>query len=274
MAAWAGNFNSDLRNGWLHRAEPVFILLRMNLIILQPFELDAENRAVLTDDRARHIRKVLKAEPGKQLRIGQLNGSLGTATIESVDRKEVVLSCEFESEAPPKPRIDLVLAMPRPKVMKRLWAQLATLGVGRIVLLRSEKVERYYFDSHVLEPDFYNKLLIEGLQQARCTHLPEVMIRPLFKPFVEDELDLLFSNHWKLLADPSGEERQADLFQSLEKPERVVLAIGAEGGWTPYELDRFKEHGFKVFGMGTRILRTDTATIGLVSMLAEKMNRR
>lgn len=269
MAAWAGNFNSDLINGWLHSVKPVFILLRMNLIILQPLEVDAEGRAILADERARHIRKVLKAEPGKQLRIGLLNGALGTGTVEVVGRNEVVLTCEFVDEPPPKPKIDLILAMPRPKVMKRLWAQLAALGVGRIVLLRSEKVERYYFDSHVLKPEFYNKLLIEGLQQARCTHLPEVMVRPLFKPFVEDELDSLFSNPWKLLADPSGEQRAGGVFQGLEAPDRVVLAVGAEGGWTPYELARLKEHGFSVFGMGERILRTDTACVGLISHLAE-----
>ena len=186
MAAWAENFNSDLINGWLHRVKPVFILLRMNLIILQPSDVDAEGRAVLADERDRHIRKVLKAEPGKQLRIGLLNGALGTGTVEELGPDGVVLTCRFEAEPPPRPAIDLILAMPRPKVMRRLWAQLAALGVGRIVLLRSEKVERYYFDSHVLEPEFYNRLLIEGLQQARCTHLPEVMIRPLFKPFVED----------------------------------------------------------------------------------------
>ncbi|MDH3982346.1 MAG: 16S rRNA (uracil(1498)-N(3))-methyltransferase [Kiritimatiellaceae bacterium] len=238
----------------------------MNLIVLQPLEVDADHRVVLTDDRARHIRKVLKAEPGKILRVGLLNGALGMGTVESVDRDAVVICCEFESDVPPKPRIDLVLAMPRPKVLKRLWAQFAALGVGRIVLLRADKVERFYFDSHVLEPEFYTKRLIEGLQQAKCTHLPDVLIRPLFKPFVEDELDDLFPNHWKLLADPSGERRVSG-FQPLKR-ERVVLAIGPEGGWTPYELDMLQEHGFEMFNMGGRILRTDTACVGLISMVS------
>lgn len=242
----------------------------MNLIILQPLEIDAEGRAVLTDGRARHIRKVLKAEPGRRLRIGLLNGPLGFGVVEAVDRDRTVLCCEFEHEVPPKPRIDLILAMPRPKVMKRLWAQLAALGVGRIVLLRSEKVERFYFDSHVVEPSFFNPLLVEGLQQARCTHLPEVLVRPRFKPFVEDELDALFSSHWKLLADPSGEKRLSEYFPELEGGTRIVTAIGAEGGWTPYELDMLKAHGFKLFGMGDRILRTDTAVIGLLAMLSQQ----
>lgn len=240
----------------------------MNLIILQPSEVDAQQCVVLTDDRARHICKVLKAEIGKELRVGLLNGPLGIGVVQSLEKNRVELSCSFESATPPQPKIDLLLAMPRPKVLKRMWAQLSALGVGRIVLLRAEKVERYYFDSHVIEPDFYNKLLIEGLQQARCTHLPEVQIEPLFKPYIEDRFESYFSNHWKILADPSGQKRLRD-FQPLEKKGRVLLAIGPEGGWTPYELKMLKERDLELIGMGDRILRTDTATMGLLSILNE-----
>ena len=242
--------------------------VRMNLIILHPDELDAEGRCVLNDGRAHHIKTVLKTEAEGTLRIGLLNGPLGTGMVEQVDRNGVVMKCTFEGAVPPQPRIDLLLAMPRPKVMKRLWAQLAALGVGRIVLLRADKVERYYFDSHVLDSEFYNKLLLEGLQQARCTHLPEVLIRSRFKPFVEDELDTLFPCHLKLLADPSGEKRLADFFVSEERCDRTLLAIGPEGGWTAYELNQLEDHGFQLFGAGPRILRTDTATVSMLSMLS------
>jgi len=238
----------------------------MNMILLQPDDFRDDGLAVLSDGRARHIRKVLKAEPGKTLRIGLLNGPLGTGTVLAVDKHEVCLQCVMEEKAPLKPKIDLLLAMPRPKVMKRLWAQLAALGVGRIVLVNADKVERFYFDTHVLEPEFYNARLTEGLQQARCTHRPEVLVRQRFKPFVEDELDGLFPSHLKLLADPSGEKRISGFKLDAE---RVLLAIGPEGGWTPYELEMLQKHGFELFGMGNRILRTDTACIGLLSLLSE-----
>lgn len=260
-----GNFKNRIV-GWIGLLHAV----RVNLILIQPHEIDDGDRAVLTDDRARHIRKVLKAEPDKRLRIGLLNGCLGSGTVVSIDRKEVVLDCVFEAEPPPKPSIDVLLAMPRPKAMKRLWAQLASLGVGRIVLLRADKVERCYFDSHVIEPDFYNKHLIEGLQQARCTHLPTVQIEPLFKPYIEDRFEIEFADHRKLLADPSGTKRISEI-KSVHQ--RVLLAVGPEGGWTPYELEMLAARGFELIGMGDRILRTDTATIGLLSVLHEHLSR-
>ncbi len=231
--------------------------------------MGTDSRCLLFGNRATHIREVLKAGKGKTLRIGLLNGPLGSGSVEELGSDRVVLKCEFEKELPPKANLDLLLAMPRPKVMKRLWAQLAALGVGRIILLRAEKVERYYFDSHVLETDFYTPLLMEGLQQARCTHLPEVLIRPLFKPFVEDELDGLFADSRKLLADPSGEKRLGELVRSGHPNPHLVLAVGPEGGWSSYELHHLQDHGFECFSMGKRILRTDTAVIGLMSALSE-----
>ena len=76
--------------------------------------------------------------------------------------------------------------------MRRLWAQIAALGVGQIILTNAEKVERHYFDTHILTPETYRPLLIEGLQQARDTRLPAVSIHRKFRILIEDELDHLF----------------------------------------------------------------------------------
>ena len=253
----------------------------MNLILIFPDELVPDNTVRLADERAKHIRSVLRAQTGKTLRIGLLNGPFGAGTVTEISDESVTLSCVWEAAAPPRPPIDLLLAMPRPKVLKRLWAQFAALGLGRIFITNAEKVEKYYFDTHILDPDFYNVRLIEGLQQARDTRLPEVTIVRRLCSFLENDLDAVFPRSGKkLLADPSGAQ---NLFQTLEKSlenfpttcdaasvigKRVLLGIGPEGGWTPAELELFKAHGFEVFGMGPRILRTDTACIALLSQLS------
>lgn len=240
----------------------------MNLILVFSSEIGPDGRVELTDGRARHIRKVLRAKPGKTLRIGRVNGPLGAGVVESVSAEMVTLCCQWESRIPERPSIDLLLAMPRPKVLKRLWAQFAALGVGRIVITNAEKVERYYFDTHILRPEFYESRLIEGLQQARDTLLPDVTIERQLKPFLEKETFPEVGK--KILADPSGEKT---IFQCLEsrREQRVLLAVGPEGGWTPYELDLLKSHGFELFGMGSRILRTDTACIGLIALIEEAL---
>ena len=101
------------------------------------------------------------------------------------------LAERFATTVAPASVASVLLALPRPKVMQRLWAQLAALGVGRILLTNAERVERHYFDTHVIDRGTYRPLLIEGLQQARDTRLPDVSVHKQFRVLVEDELESL-----------------------------------------------------------------------------------
>jgi RsmE family RNA methyltransferase len=245
----------------------------VNLILLEPFECDAEGRVSLSDARAQHIRNVLRAVVGQVIRIGLINGSPGEGTIVAADDRVVTLACRFEEAPPPRPRIDLLLALPRPKVMRRLWAQLAALGVGRIILTNAERVERPYFDTHVLAPETYRPLLVEGLQQARDTHLPAVSIHRQFRVLVEDDLETLCGSARRLVAQP-GVAR--DVRDALRDPgnRRVLVAIGPEGGWNAFELRLLETHGFCGVGMGPRTLRSDTACIAMLAIVADALAAR
>jgi len=240
----------------------------VNLILLEPGEVDARGRAVLSDARAGHVRDVLRAEPGGSVRCGVVDGPRGIARIEAVSAGGVELSCEFEAVPPPVPRVDLLLALPRPKVMNRLWAQLAAIGVGRIILTNACKVERVYFDTHVLREEHYRSLLIEGLQQAQDTRLPRVSIHRQFRKLVEDELDELSPGSRRLLADPRAECRLASA-PPCRAGERLLLAVGPEGGWTDFEKDLLAGRGFTPVSMGERPLRSDTACIALLAVAYE-----
>ena len=140
--------------------------------------------------------------------MGLLDGPRGVGRVVAAG-DSVELECTFEPDPPPIPDVDLLLALPRPKVMRRLWAQLAALGVGHIVLTNAARVERNYFDTHVLDPDFYRPLLLEGLQQAQDTRLPRVSIYRRFRPLVEDELDALSSAGTRLVAHPPRTRRRS-----------------------------------------------------------------
>ena len=134
----------------------------MNLILLEPDEIHAEGLAVLAGKRARHVREVLKAAEGGRIRIGVVDGPTGTATV-TEEGDPLRLECDLTDPVPPIPGVDLLLAMPRPKVMNRLWPVLASLGVGRILISNAWKTERSYFDTHVLGPEHIRAGLIEGL---------------------------------------------------------------------------------------------------------------
>jgi 16S rRNA (uracil1498-N3)-methyltransferase len=235
----------------------------VNLILLNESDRVDESRIVLADARATHLLKVLRVTPGQTVRVGLLDGPLGTGIVEAVSDGRVTMRCAFEADAPPRPRVDVLLALPRPKVLRRLWAQFAALGVGQIILTNASRVERDYFDAHVVTEACYRPLLIEGLQQARDTRLPDVSIHRQFRILVEDHLDDLFPSGVRLVADPSGSTSLANALAGRD--ERVLLAIGPEGGWNEFELHLLEAHGCARVGLGRRTLRVDTACIALLS---------
>jgi len=213
-------------------------------------------------------------QPGHEVRAGMVDGGLGTCTVLALDADTVTLKCTFDA-APIRPSVDLLLALPRPKVMQRLWAQMAALGVGQIMLTNATRVERNYFDTHVLEPDNYRPLLLEGLQQARDTHLPVVSIHRRLKVLLEDDLDSLCPNGARLVAHPGSKETFTAALGTNPAHQRgktrTLLAVGPEGGWTDFELHLLAAHGFAAVGMGGRTLRSDTACVALLALLHEAL---
>lgn len=236
----------------------------MNLILLDPSEVSSSEAVRLEGPRATHIRMVLKAVPGDTIRIGVIDGPRGRGTVTSLAPDFVSLRCEFDDDAPPPPPVDLLLALPRPKVMKRLWSQVAALGVRRIMLTNATRVERNYFDTTVLEPACYRPLLLDGLQQARDTRLPRVTVHRQLKVFLEDELGPREGP--RILADPRAARSMDTLLDAL-RPRQALLAVGPEGGWTDYEREMLGTHGFTAGSMGPRTLRSDTACIALLALV-------
>lgn len=245
----------------------------MNLILLDAAEVGADGIVSLAGPRGAHLTKVLRAAVGQTVRIGIVDGAMGVGTVTRTSDRQVELRCTFDVSIPDRPRVDLLLALPRPKVMRRLWAQLAALGVGQVILTNAEKVERDYFDSHVLDPKGYLPLLLEGLQQARDTRVPSVSIHKRFKVLVEDDLDALCRGARRLVAHPEGGARIARAVDGASPTGRVVLAIGPEGGWNDFELGLLETHGFARVGIGSRILTTTTACVALLTLVHEALRR-
>ena len=236
----------------------------MNLILLEAAAI-RDGAARLEGPQARHAIDLLRVSPGQDIRVGVIDGAIGIGRVTRVETDRVDLQCTL-GEVPPEPDVDLLLALPRPKVLRRLWAQLAALGVGRVIVTNASRVERNYFDTHVLAPEFYRPLLIEGLQQAQDTRLPHVSIHRRFRPLVEDELDALSSADLRLVAHPST---KAAAIGGAWPPAaaRVLLAVGPEGGWDDFELRLLSERRFRVVSLGARTLRADTACVALLAAL-------
>ena len=228
----------------------------MNLILLEPSELRVDGTARLADRRARHVAGVLRASPGDRLQAGVLGGRMGEAEVLSVSGAEVVLRPALDRDPPPRAPVDLLVALPRPKILRKVLQAAAAMGVRRLALVGSWRVEKSYWASPLLAPSALDEELRLGLEQGRDTVSPEVIVRRFFKPFVEDELDALFAGEARLLAHPAA---AAPLAPRAASAPRAVAAIGPEGGFTAYEAAALEARGFAPFSLGPRVLRVDAA---------------
>lgn len=230
--------------------------MRVNLLLIEPEELGADGVAHLGGRRLAHAREVLGAAPGGRVRVGAVGGRMGEAEVLAASERELVLRATLDREPPPPSPLALLLALPRPKILRKVLQAAASMGVKRVVLAGSFRVEKSYFASPLLAPDALRAELLLGLEQGRDTVVPEIAIRRLFKPFLEDELDAAFPEPSRLLADPGG---AAGIDALAPRGARAALAIGPEGGWTAYESARLREKGFEPFSLGPRVLRVDAA---------------
>ena len=236
----------------------------MNLLLLEPGEI-AGNETVLTGRRAEHLLRVLGVVPGDTVRVGVIGGRLGSGRVLAADAGAVRLAVSLEREPAADLHLELILALPRPIMLQRILKQGTVLGVRRFHLIRSRRVEKSFFHSPVLEPGKMRVLLLEGMEQAMDTRLPEVTLHHQFRPFVEEVLPTLTGRG--LIAHPGVSDTLTTLPLGHDPGEPLLLAVGPEGGWSEYELERFVDAGFHPFSMGERILHVDTAVVALLAQL-------
>lgn len=235
----------------------------MNLVLLFPEDLVAPDRALLTGRRLAHVRMVHRARAGDDLAVGLLGGKMGRGRVLRLDDEALELTLSLDQAPPPKLPLTLVIAVPRPKVLNRVVAASASLGVARIILVNAWKVEKAYWSSPRMAPENLRQQMILGLEQAKDTVVPELRLARLFRPFVEDELPGLMAQGTGLVAHPASREPFPSV---LVGP--VTLAIGPEGGWIEAEIQSLLRAGMRPLDLGPRILRTETALAALVGRMA------
>ena len=234
----------------------------MNLLLLDEPDFVSADRVLLRGRRLQHMREIHQANPGDNLRVGLLGGLMGSGRILSLTEQQAELEVSLDQPPPPKIPLTLLLAMPRPKMFRRILQHCATLGVAQIVLLNSYRVEKSFWQTPFLQPDSIRENLLLGLEQARDTVLPELHIEKRFKPFVEDRLPELLGDSLGLVAHPGDYPPCPRAVDGA-----VTLAIGPEGGWIAYEVDKLIEAGLQPVQLGERILRVETAVTALVARL-------
>lgn len=234
----------------------------MNLILLFDDDFLDDTRVRLGGRRLQHVLRVHRAAVGDTLTVGRVNGFAGRGVVTRLDGEALEMRVALESEPPPPLPLTLVLALPRPKVLNRVLAGVTSMGVKRIFLINSWRVEKSYWSSPRMAEENLLMQRVLGLEQARDTMLPVIEPRRFFRRFVEDELPGITAGTLALAAHPHA---AGECPRQVGGP--VTLAVGPEGGFIAEEIASLERAGFETVSLGERVLRVETAVTALIARL-------
>lgn len=238
----------------------------MNRILLEEqasaYKLDSR------DPRFEHVRGVLRMRVGDSFDVGVINGPAGKARVEALDKDSLSISVDWGSPPPPPPPVDLIVGMCRPATARKILATVPTLGVMRVIFVPSSRSDPAYRKSSLWESGEWRARLIEGVEQAFDTHLPELIL----PESLEEGLQLVAGVDKRLALDVY-EAKEPLSKCALGPDEPVALAIGPERGWSGRDRRLLREAGFTMVSLSERVLRIETAVVAGLTLLHANAGR-
>jgi len=235
----------------------------LNLILFSPTELASP--LLLTDPRAKHILNVLNTQQDESFDVGQINGPRGKARLIKIEKNSLLLSFQWEKDTPELYPIDLWVSYCRPQTCRKILQECTSLGVRSFTFFESEKSEPGYKMSRLWTSGESERLMLQGAGQAFCTRIPKLTL----VSSLEDALPHASVEGSRLAMD--NYESTKELTSMVKKTLPLTVALGGERGWSQSERNLLRANNFILTGMGTRVLRTETACIAAISILRSNM---
>lgn len=232
----------------------------------------------VNDERAKHITRVLGKKMGDSFEAGIEGGKSGQARITCIDNEGLHFTFEAQGDGKPLYPVEMIIGFVRPIQLKRLFRDMAGLGVRRIHLVGTELGEKSYMDSKIVERGAAHAALKDGTVQAKSTHVPELIVYTSVRECLATLTNGGENPFLRVCLD--NIKPKCSLFEYFlnaqtssvgAKLPPVYAAIGSERGWTNTERAFFIESAFTLCSMGSRVLRTETAATTALSLILQAM---
>ncbi len=238
----------------------------MNLRINSLVDTGELEKAVVTlsPDESHHLARVLRVAPGQGIVLFDGKGGVAEAVIETVGKTAVEARIEKRWSVPaPKVQIDLIQAVPKPDRWDLVLQKAVELGATAIQPILTQHTE---FKPNPKKQERWERIVLNAAQQCEVRWLPE--LKPLAK------LDAVLStlHEYDLVLIGSLFEGTRPLREiDFSGKARVAILVGPEGDFTREEVAAALEAGAVPVSFGDRILRTETAAIFGLSVLAYEL---
>lgn len=230
----------------------------------------SENSVTINGSDVNHIRTVLRMKPGDHIEVIDHNGFQYEVVLSEVEkdlvRGEILSRIEMKTESPVDIRIGQSLI--KGNAFDLLVRKATELGVHSIAALRTQRsVARLAKDSETYRTQRWQRIAEEASKQCGRSRIPQVnpsalSLEEFCQQSVDCDLKLVF---W--------EGEQSIRLKDVVVPD-VVASIaclaGPEGGWAAEEIGFLKEQGYQTVSLGPRLLKADSVSLIILSLLQHR----
>jgi 16S rRNA (uracil1498-N3)-methyltransferase len=241
----------------------------MHRFFVSPEEF-SENTVTIKGSDVNHIRTVLRMKPGDRIEALDGEGFQYEVVLAEVERDhvrgEILSKTAMQTESPVNIRMGQALI--KGNAFDLLVRKATELGVHSIVALKTERcVARLAKESGLYRTQRWQRIAEEASKQCGRSSVPEVhstvlSIEKFCRQTSDCDLKLAF---W--------EEEQKTRLQDITAPDSVssiAFLAGPEGGWTEKEIDFLIQQGFQTVTLGPRLLKADSVSLVILSLLQHR----
>ena len=219
----------------------------------------------ITGENLKHIKNVLRMKSGEKIFVCNKQTAESYLTeIESIENDLIVCRIIEKNDSTESPiKVTIYQGIPKSDKMEYIIQKAVELGVYRIV-----PTEMKYCIAKIKDEDKkinrWQAISEAAAKQSKRNIIPKVERMRTFKQLCEEikEYDLVI-----LAYENSENINLKDILKEQKKSKNMAIIIGPEGGISQEEAEELTNEGAKSVLIGKRILRTETASIAILSML-------
>lgn len=225
----------------------------------------------ITGDDVNHIKNVLRMNQGEQIIISSLTDSEDVdyyCSLTEITEREVTARIDWtEEKRELNNKIYLFQGLPKSDKMELIIQKAVELGAFEIIpVAMSRSVVKLDPGKEAGKLKRWQAISESAAKQSKRSIIPEIKSVMTVKEALEYAGELPV----KLLPyeNAKGITETRNVISEINPKDGIAVFIGPEGGFAPQEVEEAQKNGFKTVTLGRRILRTETAGLMMLSVLA------
>ena len=221
-----------------------------------------DGMAELRGDAARHLTRVLRAQPGQQYEISDNQAAYLAEVVESRPDRAVFRVLDRLEVPEPPVRVTLCAALIKFDRFEWMVEKATELGVERILPVETARTEKGLLAASRKRTERWERIARESSQQSRRVRVPQI------QPAAGLARALEAPAEYRYFLEESGAPSFPRMLPASRKDAgTAALLVGPEGGWTDAERQAAAAAGWLAVGLGPQILRAETAALAALAIL-------